>query len=98
MKDILEKNYSNYEEIIYDLTNNFYPDCEIVKSISWVKDCHKYQWCGNLVFKYFNELYLVDIDAIGNGGWLSIDDCKVVGINKVKKVVKLVEEISWELI
>ncbi len=87
--DILEKEYTHYEDVVSDLVHNFYPECEIIETpqqSGWVKGNHKYDWYGKIVFKYFGQLYLVDLVATGNGGWLSIDECKVNSILPIKSV------------
>ena len=84
--DIFEKEYTHYEAVISDLFLNFYPECEILETPKWVKGWSKYEWFGTIVFSYFGQDYLVDLEARGNGGWLSVDGCKVISILPIKSV------------
>lgn len=94
MLDILMKEYRNLDELINDLQLNFYPECSIVEYPKWNKGIHEYTWEGNLVFSYFNSLYLVNISARGNGGWLGIDECNVISIKPVKHLTHDIIEVK----
>lgn len=93
-KDFLDKEYEHSYDLKYDLLNNFYPDAEIIEESEYIKGLHKYTWNNYIVILYFNSLYKFDIESVGNGGWLSIDTCKVLKVSKV--TLKLITE-SYEV-
>lgn len=97
-KDILEMENLSLNDILYELRINFYPECEIISVSDYIKGDRKYEWYANIVFTYFGDTYLVDLDCIGNGGWLGVDNHKVSTILKVKPKVTLVEKIEYYVI
>lgn len=67
MKDLYTKTYFNICDIVNDLRKEYYPECEIISVSDYIKGNHKYEWFANIVFTYFGDYYLVDLDCVGNG-------------------------------
>ena len=92
--DLTDIEFNSYDEVIRELQDNFYPECEIIEESDWLQGDYKYSWDGSIVFKYFNQKYLVTLRAFGNGGWLSIDDYRVISVKPIKKTITRMVEVK----
>ena len=98
MKELFETTYSDIADIICELRTNFYPDCEIISVSDYIKGNHKYEWFANIVFTYSGNYYLMDLDCVGNGGWLGVNEHKVCSIIKVKPRVVKIEKVEYYMV
>lgn len=98
MKDLYTTIYSDIRDIIRDLRMEHYPDCEIISVSDYIKGHRKYEWFANIVFTYLGDYYLVDLDCVGNGGWLGVDEHKICSIIKVKPRVVQVEKVEYHVV
>lgn len=81
--DITEIKFSDYQDVIRVL-NDYFPECIIVETPKWELGLHKYSFEGFIILEYFNQLYKVNLEGIGNGGWQGVNECCVTSILEVK--------------
>lgn len=98
VKDLYTTVFSDTQDLIRELRTKYYPECEIVSVSDYIKGHHKGEWFANIVFTYSDNYYLVDLDCVGNGGWLGVDEHKVCSIIKVKPRVVQEEKVVYYVV
>lgn len=94
-KELFEKTFDDIYCLKFELTEYYFPECEIIFESEYEKGLQKYNWWSYIVLKYFGELYKVSITSRGNGGWLSIDDCNITDIKKTKRIDKVINSFEF---
>lgn len=99
-KDLCNKEHDHLDSLKNDLNTNFFPECEFIFQSEYIEGCSKYSWDSYLILQYFGEFYKITLESQGNGGWLDIDECKVVSVYKVQKTVKVIQQTitTWDKI
>lgn len=94
-KDLCDKEYEDIDYLKSDLHNNFFPDCEFIYEAPYEEGAYKYTWDNFLIIKYFNEYYKLKIESRGNGGWQSMNECKVTSVTKTERKAIVTTEYIW---
>lgn len=90
-----EKEWDSLEQLVGDLTTNFYPEAEVLdKAEQPTPGKSKYTWLGGFVLKYFGEFYKVEYTCIGNCAWTNNFDLYRYRVKSIKRVTRKLREVT----
>lgn len=95
--ELYNKEFSGKTQL-FETLNDYFPEYEEIFESEYVKGLYKYTWENYIIIDYFKQLYRIDVETRGNGGWLSYDECQVKSITRCNRVVSQVFQVDFEKI